>query len=228
MAEHALQMVRSNPVTQFTTAIAAQGWECEILPMTADVSSTGTITGVSIWSTDDLDWVVWIFSKGAGDVFHPYTLADEQTDADIYSASTIGKNTWAVADDQYNGDEVEIIGGTGDGQSRTILDTESNSGNGRLTVATWDTTPDATSDFRVNTWGRLIAQLSPTATNPTKFAGDDALYRFEATGLQVPYIDDLGLNQIYVALFNDEASTAKTVYSSGGRAQVTIAFRPHR
>lgn len=74
---------------------------------------------------------------------------EDKTNADIFSATTIGKNAWAVVNDEFNGYTVEIYGGTGSGQTRTIVDSEANGGNGRLTVAAWTVTPDATSDFRI-------------------------------------------------------------------------------
>ena len=72
-----------------------------------------------------------------------------QTTADIVSSTTIGNNGWYIADDEFDGCTVEITAGLGSGQTRTITATAANGGNGYVTVATWDTTPDGTSSFKV-------------------------------------------------------------------------------
>lgn len=56
-------------------------------------------------------------------------------------ATHVGSSTNAMIADRYIGAKVRIIDGLGDGQVRTILDNDTMS----LTVATWDITPDATS-----------------------------------------------------------------------------------
>lgn len=228
--EHPVQIIRSDPEIHFITAIAKQTYEMASLPMTKNVSNEGEIVGIKVSGTEDLDWVVWIFTRSNG---HSETLSIERSDADIVSAHTIGDNGWTVINDQYNGYQVEIYGGTGIDQTRTILDTEANSGNGLLTVEPpWDTTPDATSDFRVHSRDPLAGHVTMTAMNPNIFGESgfraDLLYRWENRDLLIPYIDDEGDHQIHVALFNDEASAGKTNYAGGGRVQVQIDFRPHR
>ncbi len=64
------------------------------------------------------------------------------------TSTTIKLATTASAtDDAYNGQTVQITGGTGSGQSRVIIDYV---GSTRVaTVAAWTTTPDATSTYNV-------------------------------------------------------------------------------
>ena len=230
MSEHAVQVIRSDPEIHFTTAIAKQTYEMASLPMLMNVSNKGEIVGIKVSSTDDLDWIVWIFTRSNG---HSETLSIEQTNADApYSVSTIIKNSWTVIDDQYNGYEVEMYGGTSSGDTRTIVDTQANSGNGKLVIEPpWTTLPTATSDFRIHSRDPFAGHVKPTATDPPIFDESgfraDLLYRFESR-LYFPYRDDENGHRIHVALFNDEASSAKTAYSSGGRVQVQIDFRPHR
>jgi len=231
MGEQALQIIRSDPETDFTTAIAKQTYELESLAMTENVSNTGTIVGIKVSGTQDLDWVVWIFTRSNG---HSETLSIENTAADSpYTVSTIIKNSWAVLNDQYNGYEVEMYAGTSSGDTRTIVDTEANSGNGKLTIEPpWTTLPTVSSAFRIHSRDPVAGHVTMSATNPVTFTESgfrrDALWRWENRDLIIPYEDHEGGNRIHVALFNDEASTAKTVYSGGGRVQVQIDFRPHR
>lgn len=227
MSEYEVQILRSDPETQFTEAIPKQQYELETLTMPRNLNNAGEIIGVNLSATQDLTWVVWFFTRSNG---HANNLSIENVNAEIVSATTIGKNSWAVNDDQYNGYTVEIYGGTGVGQERTITDTENNSGNGRLTVATWDTTPSTDSDFRVHARDPVAGQVTMSDCNPLIFAEEgttDALYRWENRDICIPYVDEEESNQIYVAVFNDEVSTAKANYAGGGRLQVQVHFRPY-
>lgn len=77
------------------------------------------------------------------------TSGDSVTNADIFSGTTIGKTgkTWTV--NEFNGWRVSIISGTGSGQSRVVSSNTATT----LTVPTWTTTPDATSDFTIDPTG---------------------------------------------------------------------------
>lgn len=62
---------------------------------------------------------------------------------DVFSATTLGKTgkTWTV--NQWTNSQVRITSGTGIGQVRTISSNTATT----LTVPSWTTTPDATSNF---------------------------------------------------------------------------------
>ena len=228
MSEYEVQILRSDPETQFTEAIPKQQYELETLSMSGrNLNNAGEIIGVTLSATQNLAWVVWFFTRENG---HANNLSIEQTTCDIHTATTIGTNSWGVNDDQYNGYDVEIYAGTGSGQRTPILDTENNSGNGRLTVATWVTTPDATSDYRVHAHDPIAGQVTMSDCVPIIFAEEgttDALYRWENRDLCIPYVDEEESNQIYVAVFNNEGSTAKDNYAGDGRLQVQVHFRPY-
>lgn len=66
-------------------------------------------------------------------------------DVNIYSSTTIGKTGSGWGTNSYQYKIVRIIGGTGIGQERSILSNTADT----LTVNTWETTPDATSDFKI-------------------------------------------------------------------------------
>ncbi len=73
------------------------------------------------------------------------------------------------ADDYFNAGVIEITAGTGSGQTRTVSDSEDLTGSGKVTVsADWDTTPDATSDYRltVGTMHTLTALYQAVLTSP--------------------------------------------------------------
>lgn len=77
MFEHPLAKMRSAVATQFTEALTHPlGKEDEELSMTGAVSNKGLITGVTIWSTDDLDWRVWFWGTSGYD-----HISDPATDA---------------------------------------------------------------------------------------------------------------------------------------------------
>ncbi|KKS77239.1 MAG: FG-GAP repeat protein [Candidatus Woesebacteria bacterium GW2011_GWC1_42_9] len=67
-------------------------------------------------------------------------------DATDYSASTIGDSSMAWKTNEFVGEMVEITGGTGSGQYRTV---KSNTATVLTITPNWATTPDTTSDFRI-------------------------------------------------------------------------------
>jgi hypothetical protein len=92
------------------------------------------------------------------------------TNSDITSSTTIGDTTpeggtWTT--NQFVGQFVEIIGGTGIGQTRQITANTTTT----LTVTpAWSTTPDATSDFEINSeqlYGgtNVVTAIGATDTN---------------------------------------------------------------
>lgn len=100
----------------------------------------------------------------------PYTLTlqgtykaplTDKTNADFFSASTIGKTGSGWGIDAFLGFIVYIYGGTGAGQYRLI---ESNTAEIITLIRPWTTTPDATSDFRVLDWGTTLNNNGATQT----------------------------------------------------------------
>jgi hypothetical protein len=76
----------------------------------------------------------------------PGTMLVATTLADIFSAMTIGKTALGRAVDQDKGQVVQIISGTGAGQSRQI---STNSATTYTVTPAWTTAPDGTSRFIV-------------------------------------------------------------------------------
>jgi len=74
------------------------------------------------------------------------TNAEDSGTASAGGATTLTDSTksWPI-DGWKNVYEVAIIGGTGTGQRRTIISNTAT----ELTVATWDTNPDATSQYEI-------------------------------------------------------------------------------
>jgi hypothetical protein len=85
--------------------------------------------------------------------------------ATIFSATTIGNGTLAMAANGYQGMTARITRGTGAGDERTILGNDATV----LTVSpSWDVTPDATSFFVVAEAGWHFA--AQTKSSPVQFA----------------------------------------------------------
>lgn len=95
----------------------------------------------------------------------------EATDADIYSTNTIGDTALAMTPNWYVGQILEIIGGTGLGQTRRII---ASSATTFTVTPNWETTPDSTSDFRV-TGGTLYGatnQVTAIGLTDNAFLGE--------------------------------------------------------
>ncbi len=85
----------------------------------------------------------------------------EQT-ADIFSATTVGRSTLAMAANEHKDRLAVITAGTGRGQVRRI---QSNSATTLALSQPWFTTPDATSKFKVVTAPAGMPKLLFTATS---------------------------------------------------------------
>jgi len=85
--------------------------------------------------------------------------------ADIVSATSIGVTTKNWTADQWINFQVRITAGTGIGQVRTITDSTTTT----LTVATWTTTPDATSVFEIRGNEDFIYLLGNAAVTMYKY-----------------------------------------------------------
>ncbi len=74
--------------------------------------------------------------------------------ADIFSATTIGNSTLTMIAGEQIGRQVEIVAGTGADQIRKVTDNDATT----LTVdPPWDTIPDGTSEFRIDTHAASFA-----------------------------------------------------------------------
>jgi len=91
---------------------------------------------------------------------------DSVTNADVSSATTIGLTTKAWAVSQWINYQVRIISGTGIGQIRVITANTATT----LTVDTWTTTPDATSDFVIEGDVNAIYALGNNAVTLYKYS----------------------------------------------------------
>lgn len=91
---------------------------------------------------------------------------DTVTDADIFSNTTIGLTTKTWTPDQWINYQVRIVSGVGIGQIRKITDNDATT----LTVATWTTTPDATSDFVIEGDEDAIFALGNNAVTMYKYS----------------------------------------------------------
>lgn len=96
--------------------------------------------------------------------------------------------------DYFKGCEVQIIGGTGEGQTRTISGNGYN--NGVVTISTsWTTTPDTTSYYRIIQLGKFPRYRDVEFFNR---AGDPRVFKWipenikRATAAQVEYIVKMG------------------------------------
>lgn len=88
-------------------------------------------------------------------------------------ATHVGASGNSLTADQWIGAKVRIIEGLGDGQVRTILDNDTKS----LTVATWDVTPDATSQviiYDTDWWTELSGHGLGAVVGPPVVAGNIA------------------------------------------------------
>lgn len=83
-------------------------------------------------------WTEWRLIATPSDKVFSTALAP-----DVVSTTTIGKTTKAWTVNQWTNYQVRITAGTGIGQVRTIVSNTATT----LTVSTWTTTPDATSNF---------------------------------------------------------------------------------
>jgi phage tail sheath protein FI len=94
-------------------------------------------------------------------------------------------------DDTYNGMQIEITGGTGENQTRTINDYD---GASRTAIvdSDWDTVPDTTSEYRVTAHqGTAQDGTAETITLATSASSDDDAYN----DMQIEITSGTGSNQ---------------------------------
>lgn len=132
----------------------------------------------------------------------PTTIHGQVSSATANGLIDVHGNTSLYRDlDWYKGCEVEIIGGTGAGQRRTISasDKEARS----ITVSqNWTTQPDSTSVFRIYQLGKFPRQKDVyTTTDPVRYYRSIPEAVRRATAAQVEYIINQG-----AAFFSSDSS----------------------
>lgn len=155
------------------------------------------------------------------------TIEIDTTDAVVLVSSTVvasatGTTTTGTSvswtTNAFAGDIVEIVSGTGQGQTRSIVSNTSSV----LTHASWKITPDTTSLFRIVT---TVMSADGTATGVTQFptttTESSYLVRLNSSG--VPYID---LTKPLVATFDVgiPLPVAKRILGGTVRFGVTTRF----
>lgn len=150
----------------------------------------------------------WDTTPDDTSVFRVETRNDQT--ADVFSNTTIGNSTLTMTDDEFINFLVEIVGGTGQGQSRAITTNDATT----LTVdPPWTTDPDGTSIFRV---------LLPNGTPSQRAAinADGSLVAFQTnTGFEV--LDDNGLSDVFLHDVNSGLSTRVSVSNTSETATGT-------
>ncbi len=115
-----------------------------------------SVTGLpATWGTD-------------GRMAAPYRLTNQYSTVatpDIFSSTSIGLSTKTWTIDQWINYQVRITAGTGIGQRRKITDSTATT----LTVASWTTTPDATSSFVIEGDQGAIFLLGNNAVTMYKY-----------------------------------------------------------
>lgn len=133
-----------------------------------------------------------------------------------FSSITLDSNA-SNSDDAYNGLTVEIIGGTGTGQTKTIVGYD-----GITKIATvdaaWATIPNHSSNYRINTGhsgtaqGGTIASITLAATA----SGNNGIYN----GLTIEITGGKGVGQIKTIISYDGATKIAQVNSNWNTDQI--------
>lgn len=89
-----------------------------------------------------------VFAGTAGS-FDALGIIDQGTAQSATATTLVLRSAAAFADDELNGSEILLTGGTGEGQTRLITDYVSTTDT--ATVATWTTTPSGTITYQVRT-----------------------------------------------------------------------------
>lgn len=144
---------------------------------------------------------------------------------DVFSATTLGKTGKAWTVNQWTNFQVRIISGTGIGQIRTIASNTATT----LTVATWTTTPDATSVFVIESNEDFIYlagnaavtmyHYSISANTWTVMAPTTARTGAPSTGMCLAWVSDTGVSDW--ANEND-IQDGRYIYSMRGGAGALI------
>ncbi len=114
----------------------------------------------------------WTVSPNNTTIFHVTTENDLA--AEVFTDTTLGNSALTLTDDELINRLVQIVGGTGAGQTRRITDNDATT----LTVdPAFDPAPDGTSVFRV------VSQLG--GTQRSRLSADGTLVSFTETSLGV-------------------------------------------
>ncbi len=124
-------------------------------------SGANCVTGTNFWdgSIDDFTWdsnagttAAGLTAQSANKMYldgraHLIRPATTVTDATTFTSTTIGDSGESYIEGSYVGLVVELTGGTGSGQTRTII---SNTATTLTVYPAFSVTPDATTDYRVS------------------------------------------------------------------------------
>lgn len=214
-----------------TLAAAATLDGAQVLTIGGRCTGALCVTGDSFWDgeIDEFTWSAGA-TTGSGTISasanrrfldgrtHMIRPAATVTNADTFSATTIGLSTEAYIPNAFTSLVVEITGGTGAGQTRNII---LNNTTTFTVYPLWSVTPDATSDYRVSPsklYGSSnnvtsVAVDAPTQINKTRslFVGTND----EADGGGVSVFSNAGAGGIKTEVYssnsgieNDDFGTA--------------------
>lgn len=141
-------------------------------------SGANCVTGTNLWdgSVDDFTWdsnagttAAGLTAQSANKMYldgraHLIRPSTTVTDATTFTSTTIGDSGESYTVGSYVGLVVELTGGTGSGQTRTII---SNTATTFTVYPAFSVTPDATTDYRVSP-----AKIYGTSNNVTAIGVD--------------------------------------------------------
>jgi hypothetical protein len=172
-----------------TLAAAATLDASQVLTIGGRCTGAACVTGDSFWdgSIDEFTWsagattgsgmiassVNRIFLDGRTHMIRPSTTV---TDATTFSSTTIGDSGESYVPNSFSSLVLEITGGTGAGQTRSII---SNTATTFTVYPAWTVTPDATSDYRVSPaklYGSTNTVTSVAVDSPTQINKTRSLY----------------------------------------------------
>ena len=146
-----------------------------------DVISDSTLESAIQWAEDQVD-------SYTNTTYYPLESSGKATSATA-TTLTVSGATWTV--NEYENFSVYIYAGTGKGQIRSIVSNTADT----LTVATWTTTPDATSKFVVSYDNYVTDEL------------------YEGTGTAELMLDRRPLVQLDALTIDSTAITPSEVYT---------------
>lgn len=158
------------------------------------------------------DWVTFQFkASNAGAVTYiEHICFEEASDSGVAqsgASTTITLRSGASAtNDIYNGQQIEIVRGTGAGQVRAVTDYVGSSKVATVDRA-WATNPDSTSVYVVKNLGQVLGSDIVPSVNVTQIAGS------ATAATNQSYLYDSGL---ILASVNDAAATTTSFIGSAG------------
>lgn len=162
------------------------------------------------------DWKLMATSRDASASFRAARLADYEiravfishsgvrADADVVSGTSSGSNSGTTLNDtskhwtpnQYTGLTAAIVGGTGDGQERTIASNTDT----QAVVPGWDDTPDASSQYKFYS----PADVVPVLVEPVEASTGIRIIKLPSDETRIRFKIEYGEDVIHVALWSRE------------------------